>query len=83
MEKTSMTTNNKTKKNKKEEELKQKFFNTPTLCGEEKTLEDFEKLKFQMRLNEVQRIIKRKKKSENFDEIQEEYLEMKAKVGGL
>ena len=78
-----MATNNKTKKNKKEEELKQKFFNTPTLYGEEKTLEDFEKLKFQMRLNEVQRIIKRKKKSENFDEIQEEHLEMKAKVGGL
>ncbi len=78
-----MTTNNKTKTSKKEEELKQKFFNTPALWGEEKTSEDFEKLKFQIRFKEVQRIIKRKKKSENFDEIQEEYLEMKSKVGGL
>ena len=78
-----MTTNNKTKTSKKEEELKQKFFNIPTLWGEEKTSEDFEKLKFQIRFKEVQRIIKRKKKSENFDEIQEECLEMKSKVGGL
>jgi hypothetical protein len=72
-----------TKINKKEEELKQKFFNTPTLYGEEKTSKDFEKLLFQMKLNRVQRIIKRKKKSKNFDVANKEYLEMKSKIGGL
>ena len=72
-----------TKINKKEEELKQKFFNTPKLCGEKKTLKDFEKLLFQMKLNRVQRIIKRKKKSKNFDVANKEYLEMKSKIGGL
>ena len=68
---------------KEEEKLQQEFFNTSTLFGEEKTSKDFEKLSFQMKLNRVQRIIKRKKKSKNFDVVQKEYLEMKSKVGGL
>ena len=33
--------------------------------------------------NAVEKIINRKKKSENFDEVLKEYLEMKSKVGGL
>ena len=77
-----MSKNNK-KINKKDEKLKNEFFNTPTLFGEEKTSKDFENFQFQMKLNRVQRIIKRKKKSKNFDVVQKEYLEMKSKVGGL
>ena len=73
-----------TKVSKKEEEkLKEKFFNTPTLPGEEKTLKDFEKLQFQNNFNRLQKIIKRKKKSKNFDEVLENYLEIKSKFGGL
>jgi len=68
---------------KDEEKLQQEFFDTPTLFGEEKTSKDFEKLLFQMKLNRVQRIIKRKKKSKNFDVANKEYLEMKSKIGGL
>jgi hypothetical protein len=68
---------------KEEEKLQQEFFNTTTLFGEEKTSKDFEKLLFQMKLNRVQRIIKRKKKSKNFDVANKEYLEMKSKIGGL
>ena len=73
-----------TKVSKKEEEkLKEKFFNTPALPGEEKTLKDFEKLQFQNNFNRLQKIIKRKKKSKNFDEVLENYLEIKSKFGGL
>ncbi len=68
---------------KDEEKLQQEFFDTPTLFGEEKTSKDFKKLLFQMKLNRVQRIIKRKKKSKNFDVANKEYLEMKSKIGGL
>ena len=68
-----MSKNNK-KINKKDEKLKNEFFNTPTLFGEEKT---------SMKFNNLQKIINRKKKSENFDEVLKEYLEMKSKVGGL
>jgi hypothetical protein len=84
-----MTTSNKTKTNKqtetskKDEKLKNEFFNTSTLFGEEKTSKDFEKFQFQVKFNNLQRIINRKKKSKNFDEVLEKYLEMKSKVGGL
>jgi hypothetical protein len=77
-----MSKNNK-KISKKEEKLEQEFFNTPTLFGEKKTSKDFEMFKFQVKFNRVQRIIKRKKKTKNFDVVQKEYLEMKSKVGGL
>ena len=84
-----MTTSNKTKTNKqtktskKDEKLKNEFFNTSTLFGEEKTSKDFENFQFQVKFNNLQRIINRKKKSKNFDEVLEKYLEMKSKVGGL
>ena len=77
-----MSKNNK-KINKKDEKLKNEFFNTTTLFGEEKTSKDFENFQFQMKFNNLQKIINRKKKSENFDEVLKEYLEMKSKVGGL
>jgi hypothetical protein len=76
-------TNKQTKVSKKDEKLKNEFFNTSTLFGEEKTSKDFEMFKFQMKFNNLQRIINRKKKSKNFDEVLEKYLEMKSKVGGL
>lgn len=65
------------------QELREKFFNSPTLPSEDKTLKDFEKLQFQNNFNRLQKIIRRKKKSKNFDVVQKEYLEMKSKVGGL
>jgi hypothetical protein len=77
-----MTKSNK-KISKKEEKLDQEFFNTPTLFGEKKTSKDFEMFKFQVKFKNLQRIISRKKKSKNFDEVLEKYLEMKSKVGGL
>jgi hypothetical protein len=76
-----MSKNNK-KISKKDEKLKNEFFDTPTLFGEEKTSKDFEMFKFQVKFNNLQRIINRKKKSKNFDEVLEKYLEMKSKVGG-
>ena len=76
-----MSKNNK-KINKKDEKLKNEFFNTPTLFGEEKTSKDFENFQFQMKFNNLQKIINRKKKSENFDEVLKEYLEIKSIVGG-
>ena len=84
-----MTTSNKTKTNKqtktskKDEKLKNEFFNTSTLFGEEKTSKDFENFQFQVKFKNLQRIINRRKKSKNFDVVQKEYLEMKSKVGGL
>ena len=77
-----MSKNNK-KINKKDEKLKNEFFNTPTLFGEEKTSKDFENFQFQVKFKNLKKIINRKKKSENFDEVLKEYLEMKSKVGGL
>ena len=77
-----MSKNNK-KINKNDEKLKNEFFNTPTLFGDEKTSKDFENFQFQVKFNNLQKIINRKKKSENFDEVLKEYLEMKSKVGGL
>ena len=65
------------------QELREKFFNSPTLPSEDKTLKDFEKFQFQNNFNKLQKIIRRKKKSKNFDVVQKEYLEMKSKVGGL
>jgi len=76
-----MSKNNK-KISKKDEKLKNEFFDTPTLFSEEKTSKDFEMFKFQVKFNNLQRIINRKKKSKNFDEVLEKYLEMKSKVGG-
>jgi hypothetical protein len=78
-----MPTNNKSKTNKKDEKLKNEFFNTPTLFGEEKTSKDLEKFLYQMKFKSVQKIISRKKKTKNFDFVQKEYLEMKSKIGGL
>ncbi len=69
--------------NREEEKLKEKFFNTPTLPGEEKTLKDFEKLQLKNNFFKLQKIIRRKKKSKNFDEVLEKYLEIKSKFGGL
>jgi hypothetical protein len=68
---------------KKEEKTKQEFFNTTTLCGQEKTSEDFEKFLFQVEFKRVRKIISRKKKTEDFDVVMKKYLEMKSKVGGL
>jgi hypothetical protein len=76
-------TNKQTKTSKKDEKLKNEFFNTSTLFGEEKTSKDFENFQFQVKFNNLQRIINRRKKSKNFDVVQKEYLEMKSKVGGL
>ena len=77
-----MSKNNK-KISNKDEKLKNEFFNTPTLFGEEKTSKDFENFQFQVKFNNIQKIINRKKKSKNFDVVQKVYLEMKSKVGGL
>jgi hypothetical protein len=71
-----------TKVSKKDKKLQQEFFNTPTLFGEEKTSKDFKMLKFQIEFKRLQKIISRKKKSKNFDEVLEKYLKMKSKVGG-
>ena len=68
--------------NKEAEKLKEKFFNTPTLPGEEKTLKDFEKLQLKNNFFNLQKIIRRKKKSKNFDKVLKKYLEMRLKVGG-
>jgi predicted transcriptional regulator len=59
-----MSKNNK-KISKKDEKLKNEFFNTPTLFGEEKTSKDFENFQFQLLFNNIQRIINRKKKCKN------------------
>ena len=73
-----------TKREKQEEEkLKKEFFNTPTLPGEKKTLKDFKKLLFKNKFFKLQKIIRRKKKSKNFDEVLKKYSEMKSLVGGL
>jgi hypothetical protein len=64
------------------QELREKFFNSPTLPSEEKTLKDFEKLQFQNNFNKLQKIIRRKKKSKNFDEVLKKYLEMQSMIGG-
>jgi len=45
--------------------------------------EHFEKLQLKNNFFKLQKIIRRKKKSKNFDEVLEKYLEMKSKVGGL
>ncbi len=68
--------------NKKEKKLEQEFFNTATLFGEKKTSKDFEMFKFQQKFKNLQKIIKRKKKNKNFDEVQKKYFEMKSIVGG-
>lgn len=84
-----MTTSNKTKTNKqtktskKDEKLKNEFFNTSTLFGEEKTSKDFEKFKFQIEFKRLQKIINRKNKTKDFDVVMKKFLEMKSKVGGL
>ena len=64
------------------QELREKFFNSPTLPSEDKTLKDFEKLQFQNNFNRLQKIIRRKKKSKNFDEVLKKYLEMQSMIGG-
>lgn len=73
------------KVNREEEklqELREKFFNSPTLPGEEKTLKDFEKLQFQNNFKKIEKIIKRKKKTKNFEVVEKQYLEMKSLIGG-
>ena len=49
---------------------------------EEEIKSDFEKLQFQINFEKLKKIIKRKKKSKNFDEVQKKYFEMKSIVGG-
>ena len=50
---------------------------------EEELKSDFEMLRFQINFKKIEKIIRRKKKTKNFDVVQKEYLEMKSKVGGL
>lgn len=49
---------------------------------EEEINSDFEKLQFQINFEKIEKIIKRKKKTKNFDVVEKQYLEMKSIVGG-
>jgi hypothetical protein len=43
---------------------------------------DFEKLQFQINFKKIEKIIRRKKKTKNFDIVEKDYLEIKSIVGG-
>jgi hypothetical protein len=43
---------------------------------------DFETLQFQINFKKLEKIIRRKKKTKNFDVVEKQYLEMKSIVGG-
>jgi len=64
-----------------EEYLKEKFFNTPVLFSETRTYKDFENYLFSIRYQKLGRLMRRKKKSKNFEKLQNEYNKMKKKVG--
>ena len=49
---------------------------------EEEIKSDFEMLQFQINFKKLEKIIRRKKKTKNFDEVLKEYLEIKSIVGG-
>ena len=49
---------------------------------EEEIKSDFEMLQFQINIKKLEKIIRRKKKTKNFDEVLKEYLEIKSIVGG-
>jgi hypothetical protein len=43
---------------------------------------DFERLQFQINFKKLEKIIRRKKKTKNFDIVEKKYLEIKSIVGG-
>ena len=49
---------------------------------EEELKSDFEKLQFQINFRKIEKIIRRKKKTKNFDIVEKQYLEIKSIVGG-
>ena len=49
---------------------------------EEELKSDFETLQFQINFKKLKKIIRRKKKSKNFDEVLKKYLEMQSMIGG-
>ena len=49
---------------------------------EEELKSDFGKLQFQINFKKLEKIIRRKKKTKNFDVVEKQYLEMKSIVGG-
>ena len=50
--------------------------------SEEELKSDFETLQFQINFKKLKKIIRRKKKTKNFDVVEKQYLEMKSIVGG-
>lgn len=50
---------------------------------EEELKSDFEMLQFQINFKTIEKIIKRKKKTKNFNVVEKQYLEMKSKIGGI
>jgi hypothetical protein len=50
---------------------------------EEEIKSDFETLQFQINFKKLEKIIRRKKKTKNFDEVHKKYLEIKSIVGGI
>ena len=49
---------------------------------EEELKSDFERLQFQINFKKLEKIIRRKKKTKNFDIVERHYLEIKSIVGG-
>jgi hypothetical protein len=49
---------------------------------EEELKSDFERLQFQINFKKLEKIIRRKKKTKNFDIVERKYLEIKSIVGG-
>ena len=49
---------------------------------EEELKSDFEMLQFQINFKKIEKIIRRKKKTKNFDVVEKQYLEIKSIVGG-
>ena len=49
---------------------------------EEELKSDFERLQFQINFKKLEKIIRRKKKTKNFDIVEKKYLEIKLIVGG-
>ena len=49
---------------------------------EEEIKSDFEMLQFQINFKKLEKIIRRKKKTKNFDIVEKQYLEIKSIVGG-
>jgi hypothetical protein len=49
---------------------------------EEELKSDFERLQFQINFKKLEKIIRRKKKTKNFDIVEKQYLEIKSIVGG-